>query len=244
MNTLTENMHFLVLHLLTLGQYFRAVHEENNDKEADGHNDSDPKKERIIAGKEIRKPPDNTKPQDHHDKFLNLYGAGGIYKDPVLCFSFRLSVPDEIGDQLRNRNGEQAQIRKPGDHPAGTGEKIDGYEIDSGKGVTAHQDAKGKQEIVARQVILLAGPVKGVHFHDGICLQRDWGFLLVVEHLHLMPGTGELPACVGAEVVEGLLILRGTGIKVGSSGIIGHAEMDVLWIDPAVGPVEIGDALE
>ena len=25
MNTLTENMHFLVLHLLTLGQYFTKV---------------------------------------------------------------------------------------------------------------------------------------------------------------------------------------------------------------------------
>ena len=88
MNTLTENMHFLVLHLLTLGQYFRAVHEENNDKEADGHNDSDPKKERIIAGKEIRKPPDNTKHQDHHDKFLNLYGAGVSTKIPFCASRF------------------------------------------------------------------------------------------------------------------------------------------------------------
>ena len=57
-----------------------------------------------------------------------------------------------------------------------------------------------------------------------------------------MPSAGKLPSGVGTEVMEGLLLLRGTRIEIRSSGIIGHTEVKILRFDLAVSPVEIGDA--
>ena len=59
-----------------------------------------------------------------------------------------------------------------------------------------------------------------------------------------MPCTCKLPSGMGAEIMECLLIFRGTGIKIGGSGVVSDTEMNVPWFNFPVSPVEIGNAFE
>lgn len=118
-------------------------------------------------------------------------------------------MPVEIGEQFNGGYYKQAQICKFGYESVGIGEQSDGIGEDSCHKIAAHQQAEGKQQIIAGKEILFAGPVDGVHLHDGIRIQGEGRFLLVIEHLHLMPGTGQIHAGMGAEVMEVLLLCIG-----------------------------------
>ena len=89
--------------------------------------------------------------------------------------------------------------------------------------------------------VLLAGPMKRIYFHYRIRIQRNRGLLFIIEHLHLKPCASQLPSGMGAEVMESLLFLCRTRIEVGSAGVVADTEMNILWLDLPISPVQIGN---
>jgi hypothetical protein len=46
---------------------------------------------------------------------------------------------------------------------------------------------------------------------------------------------------VGAEIMESLLFFRGFRVEIGSTGIVGYAEVNFFGLDFSVCPADIGD---
>ena len=82
----------------------------------------------------------------------------------------------------------------------------------------------------------LAGLVDDTHLQFRFRVDGGGVFPVTVKHLHLEPGTGQLPPRLPTVVNEGLLLPGGEWVKVRGLGEIGHRHLQFLGLNSPVGP--------
>ena len=170
--------------------------------------------------------------------------AFGVQKLPPGCRLLGPVPPAEIAPQFRDA---QQQLQTPGvagEEIGGAGKEADGVPQQPGDEKEGGDQADEQKQGVGEENGLSGVAADGLDLQVRVRLDGDGVRPVVVEDLKLGGGGRQLPAGVGAEVLEAQFSLRGLRVESGGVGVVGDGEGQLGGGNGPVGPEIAVDALE